>query len=66
MADFLIHFVNYLDPNGASGNAWPKYTTSSPQLMTFVDGITPRKITSDTYREDAMAFVQDLALDNPI
>lgn len=66
MADFLIHFVNYLDPNGASGNAWPKYTTSSPQLMTFVDGITPLRITSDTFRQDAMSFVQDLALVNPI
>ncbi|KAK7688643.1 hypothetical protein QCA50_008181 [Cerrena zonata] len=66
MADFLIHFVNYLDPNGASGSTWPKYTTSSPQLMTFVDGATPRKITTDNFRADAMAFVQELALDNPI
>ena len=66
MADFLIHFVNYLDPNGVSGNVWPKYTTSSPRLMTFVDGLIPRQITSDTFRKDAMAFLQKLALENPI
>ncbi|EIW59806.1 carotenoid ester lipase precursor [Trametes versicolor FP-101664 SS1] len=65
MTDFLIHFVNHLDPNGANGSvtpAWPRYTPESPQLMTFVDGATPLVISEDTFRADAIALVQELSL----
>lgn len=65
MTDFLIRFVNHLDPNGANGSAtpaWPRYTPESPQLMTFVDGATPLVISEDTFRTDAIALVQELSL----
>ncbi|KAI0790999.1 carotenoid ester lipase precursor [Abortiporus biennis] len=68
LTDYVIHFVNYLDPNGSSGSSWPKYdpSSSSPKLMTFLDGLIPRTISADTYRKDAMDFVTTLSLSNPM
>jgi len=67
MTDFLINFVNSLDPNGPTTLSWPKYdpTSSSPQLMTFLDGVIPEVLSPDTYRQDAMNFVTKLALADP-
>lgn len=66
MTDYLINFVNHLDPNGPNTVNWPKYTPSSPQLLTLVDGSTPFTITTDTYREEPMAFVSNLSLKYPL
>ena len=66
MADFLINFVNNLDPNGKTGISWPKYTTSSPQLLTFLDGLTPLTITNDDYRVDGLNFLTKLAFQFPL
>ncbi|KAI0754517.1 carotenoid ester lipase precursor [Daedaleopsis nitida] len=66
MADYLINFVNNLDPNGNTGISWPKYTTSSPKLLTFLDGLTPLTITNDDYRVDAMKLVTKLSLQFPL
>lgn len=66
MTDFLINFVNHLDPNGATGGSWPKYDTTSAQLMTFSDGSVPLSITTDTFRKDAISFLTALALNNPM
>ncbi|KII91038.1 hypothetical protein PLICRDRAFT_554187 [Plicaturopsis crispa FD-325 SS-3] len=68
MTDYLINFVNNLDPNGAGGHLeWPEYTTASPQLMTFQDGLNPAlSISSDDYRVEAMAFLTQVTLDTPI
>ncbi|KAI0793055.1 carotenoid ester lipase precursor [Irpex lacteus] len=66
LTDYIINFVNNLDPNGPSITNWPKYTNSNPQLLTFLDGITPRTITTDNYRVDQMNFVTDLSLQFPI
>ncbi|KAI0823983.1 Alpha/Beta hydrolase protein [Trametes gibbosa] len=65
LTDFLINFVNYLDPNGKSGSAlaWPRYKPDSPQLLTLLDGQTPQVISEDTYRQDAIALVQKLSLE---
>lgn len=66
LTDYIIHFVNNLDPNGASVPEWPQYTTSSPQLLTLLDGLIPSIITQDTYRAEPIAFLQQLALVNPL
>lgn len=66
MADYLIHFVNNLNPNGELLLSWPKYSTSNPQLLTFVDGLIPLVITEDTYRQDGMNFLTQLSLANPL
>lgn len=66
MAEYLIHFVNDLDPNGDSLLTWPKYSTSNPQLLTFLDGFIPLAITQDTFRQSGISFVTQLSLANPI
>lgn len=70
MADYLINFVNNLDPNGKTGISWPKYTAASPQLLEFYDiiipGINGLKITTDNYRVDAMNFITQLSLKFPL
>ncbi|RPD56081.1 carotenoid ester lipase precursor [Lentinus tigrinus ALCF2SS1-7] len=66
MADYLINFVNNLDPNGKTGISWPKYTTSSPKLLTFLDGLTPLTITNDDYRVDGFNLLTKLSLEFPL
>ncbi|KAI0686608.1 carotenoid ester lipase precursor [Earliella scabrosa] len=66
MADYLIYFVNNLDPNGETGIAWPKYTTSEREQLTFQDGLVPLAITKDDYRVDAMEHIIKLSIENPL
>ncbi|KAI0088623.1 carotenoid ester lipase precursor [Irpex rosettiformis] len=66
MTDYIINFVNNLDPNGPTVTNWPKYTNANPQLLTFLDGLIPRTITKDNYRVDQMNFVTNLSLQFPI
>lgn len=65
MTDYLVNFVNNLDPNSASIFAWPQYDTTSAQLLTFLDGTIPLNITMDTYRESAIAFIQKMDVEFP-
>lgn len=65
MTDYLVNFVNNLDPNGGDTFAWPQYDTSSTQLLTFLDGSPSLNITTDTYREDAIAFVTEMDIEFP-
>ncbi len=69
LRDYLIHFVNKLDPNGkdADGKAlvsWPKYSNWAPRLVTFLDGPLPVTITNDDYRKDAINYLIDVELHN--
>ncbi|KAF4589932.1 hypothetical protein EYR40_009681 [Pleurotus pulmonarius] len=68
LGDYLINFVNKLDPNGQGrGINWPKYTTSSPNLVTFNDNLLfPVTITQDTFRKDAINFLTGVTLANPL
>ncbi|KAI9442992.1 Alpha/Beta hydrolase protein [Lactarius indigo] len=68
LTDYLINFATNLDPNSSGlGPQWPRYTTSSRQLMTLVDGqATNRTITLDTYRVEAMEYLTKLRLANPL
>ncbi|EKM49797.1 uncharacterized protein PHACADRAFT_131622 [Phanerochaete carnosa HHB-10118-sp] len=66
MTDYLVNFINDLNPNGPGLLSWPTYSTSSPQLLTFLDGLVPLAITEDTYRADGMNFLTQLSLADPI
>lgn len=66
LADYLINFVNHLDPNGPTVLSWPQYKINSPQLMTLQDGATPLAVSQDTYRLAPMAYLQLLSLKYPI
>ncbi|OJA18272.1 hypothetical protein AZE42_04996 [Rhizopogon vesiculosus] len=62
MTEYLVQFVTNLDPNGAGNLEWPQWTTSAPNLLTFLDGLIPQQLTQDTYRADAIAYMIDVNL----
>jgi acetylcholinesterase len=62
LMDYLIHFATNSDPNGGSSPQWPRYTPSSPQLMTFLPTPGTTKITQDTFRLHAINYVTKLSL----
>ena len=67
MADYLVNFVNDLDPNGEAGIPWPMYSVTSPHMLTFRDDIFRRvAMSTDTHREKEMDFITKLSLANPI
>ncbi|KAI0298090.1 Alpha/Beta hydrolase protein [Multifurca ochricompacta] len=67
LTDYLIRFATTLDPNGGLSPQWPRYTTASPQLLTFLDIPVPSTtITQDTYRADGIEFVTKLSLAYPL
>ncbi|KAF9265365.1 carotenoid ester lipase precursor [Marasmius fiardii PR-910] len=66
MADYLIRFAATLDPNGDTGIPWPKYTTTSPNLLTFQDIFQSLVITQDTYRQEAMQVSTNILLEHPL
>ncbi|KAJ8691273.1 hypothetical protein PTI98_010862 [Pleurotus ostreatus] len=66
LQDYLIHFVNSLDPNGDVAQ-WPEYTPSSPNLLTFEDDLAGRPtLTKDTFRGKAIELLTQLLLENPV
>jgi acetylcholinesterase len=65
LTDYLVHFVNKLDPNGplVSGATfnWPRYELSNPQLLTFLDAPQPPlELTPDNFRVQGMNLIQKL------
>ena len=70
MTDFLVRFVNTLDPNDPNAKhgavQWPAYTAEAPQLLAFQEGATPLAVIEDTFRKEAMDFVLQLSLAHPL
>ena len=67
LTDYLIQFAANMDPNGGLSPEWPQYSTSSLQLITFLDSqSTNRTITLDTYRVEGMKFLQKLFRADPL
>nr|VWO97518.1 Carboxylic ester hydrolase (EC [Ganoderma boninense] len=66
MTDYLVNFVNNLDPNGRNGTYWPQYSLDSRKLLTFQDGFQPLTTTTDDYRVDGINLLTDLALRFPM
>ncbi|KAJ7205224.1 Alpha/Beta hydrolase protein [Mycena pura] len=66
MTDYLVNFAGTLNPNGRTVPNWPAYTTATPNMMTFLDGLFPTTITQDTYRAAGMQFLTNLTLQFPL
>ncbi|KAG7088712.1 hypothetical protein E1B28_012681 [Marasmius oreades] len=67
MADYLIRFAANLDPNGNTGIDWPKYTTATPNMLTFQDDALQRLvITQDTYRKEALQVATRVLMEHPL
>lgn len=67
LGGYLIRFATNLDPNPNSifGFKWPKYDLKSRGVLTFYD-ILPVGITQDTYRQEAMKYLSQVTLANPL
>ena len=63
MTTVLVNFVNHLDPNGQSGNQWPKYSLDNPKNFVFGPGTT--SVQDDTYRKKAMSVMNAVMLRYP-
>ncbi|KAH0832386.1 Alpha/Beta hydrolase protein [Lanmaoa asiatica] len=69
MASYLVRFVANLDPNvGESTDLyWPRYDATTDQTMLeFLDGLVAQALTADTYRAEAMAYLTNITLANPL
>ncbi|KAJ7051684.1 Alpha/Beta hydrolase protein [Mycena amicta] len=66
LTDYLVYFANNLNPNGKTVPNWPAYTTATPNMMTFLDGLIPTTIEQDTYRAAGMQFLTNLTLEFPV
>ena len=60
LTDYLVHFVNHLDPNGADVPVWPRYTLGSKKALTLLDGDTPVTIGKDDYRAKGIDLLEKL------
>ncbi|KJA16248.1 hypothetical protein HYPSUDRAFT_219571 [Hypholoma sublateritium FD-334 SS-4] len=66
LTNYLVRFVTTLNPNGFGNVLWPQYTLQSPTLLTFLDGVDPITFTQDTFREQQIAFLNNLTLNHPL
>ncbi|KAI0060459.1 carotenoid ester lipase precursor [Artomyces pyxidatus] len=69
LRDYMIHFVNNLDPNGKRGLGipWPQYDVTNPKAIVFQDSaFWPIKLGDDNYRHDALEFIANLSLIHPM
>ncbi|KAF8964270.1 Alpha/Beta hydrolase protein [Flammula alnicola] len=66
MGDHLIRFANNLNPNPTSGYQWPQYTLTDRKIAAYLDGLIPLATTQDTYRADAMSYLTQVTLENPV
>jgi len=66
LTDYLVNFVNHLNPNNKTGIYWPQYTVQEPRLLTLWDGSEPRNITNDTYRAEGISLLTQLGQEFPV
>ena len=69
LKDYVVRFVNNLDPNGKNGLGvpWPQWNPQKPKAIIFQDNIYfPIVIGDDNYRTDAMNLVANMSLLYPI
>jgi hypothetical protein len=68
LCDYIICFVNNLNPNGCQGKGttqWPEYDLGSKSILQF-NAILGMQTTTDTYREDAINFLIGLMQKYPL
>ena len=69
MKDYVIRFVNNLNPNGKNGGGvpWPQWDPRKPEAIIFQDDIFfPIVVGDDNYRTDPISLVSNLSLLYPI
>ena len=66
LQDYLIRFAATLDPNGDGAVEWPLYTNEAPSLLMLNDGDPAVNVTMDDFRVEAMAFLTELCVADPL
>ena len=69
LKDYVIRFVNNLDPNGKKGFGvpWPQWNPQKPEAIIFQDSaLFPIVYGYDDYRTDALDIVANMSLLYPI
>ena len=69
LKDYVIRFVNNLDPNGKNGVGvpWPQWDLRKPKAIIFQDDIYfPIVVGDDNYRTDPINLIANLSLLYPI
>ncbi|KAI0766817.1 Alpha/Beta hydrolase protein, partial [Irpex lacteus] len=64
MADYLINFVNYHNPNGKGNTSWPQYASTNPVLFTFLEGNVTHALSKDDFRTEAIDYLNKLSLNS--
>ncbi|OBZ75690.1 Lipase 1 [Grifola frondosa] len=66
LVDYLVNFVNHLDPNGRTPRFfWPQYDLASRKVLTLWDA-GRLSVTNDTYRAEGIRLFTKLALKFPL
>ncbi len=66
MGDHLIRFANNLNPNPSTGYQWPQFTLTDRNIATYTDDLTTPVVTStDTYRTEAIDYLNEVTSINP-
>ncbi|KAH8982171.1 carotenoid ester lipase precursor [Lactarius hatsudake] len=69
LRDYVIRFINNLDPNGKKGLGvpWPQWNPKKPKVIIFQDGaLFPIVIGDDNYRTDPLNLVANMSLLYPV
>lgn len=69
LRDYVIRFVNNLDPNGEPrlGIPWPQWDPRHPKAIILQDSkFFPIVLGDDNYRTDQLDFIANLSLIYPI
>ena len=69
LRDYVVRFVNNLDPNGKNGLGipWPQWNAKKPKAIVFQDDIFfPVVLGDDNYRTDPLSLVANMSLLYPI
>ncbi|RDX52231.1 carotenoid ester lipase [Lentinus brumalis] len=66
LGDYLIRFAATLNPNGDGAVSWPRYTNSTPFMLTFNDAEPTFNLTRDDYRAEQIEYLVKLSLADPI
>ena len=69
LRDYVIRFVNHLDPNGKAGPGipWPQWDPRYPKAIVLQESMLfPIVIADDNYRTDPLDLVANLSLIYPI
>ncbi|KAH9040242.1 carotenoid ester lipase precursor [Lactarius hengduanensis] len=69
LKDYVIRFINNLDPNGKEGLGvpWPQWNPEKPKVIIFQDeALFPIVVGDDNYRTDPLNLVANLSLLYPV